>query len=468
MDPALATLDDLTREELLKMVRQQSGVIDRLSQETQQLRQQLEELMRKSHRQTNPFSKNQPKPDPKPPGRKPGQGRFENRPAPPELPTDLIVQASTPHQCPHCGGEVDLEQMDTATVTDIPRIPVPIVTRYAVPVCRCRKCGKRVRGQAPGLAPDQAGATAHRMGPGVMAMSHLLHYDLGIPVRKVPQVLREMAGIKLTASAITQDALKQAAGTIGDAYQSLRNSMRELAVVHTDDTGWRIGGKNAHLMGFDSDSAVVYQIRNQHRNEEVQEIIPADFAGVLVTDRGKSYDAKVFEEIKQQKCLGHILRNISLTLESKTGPARSFGLKLKDLLRQGIQLWKGGPTDGREQAVQNLETELTWHLRDRYFKDDDNQRLLDGIGLQMDRNRILTFLHYPGVEPTNNRAERMLRPAVIARKVSHCSKNERGAYATSAFLSVIQTIRKSLTLNSATSIATLLLGAISGNPPPTR
>ena len=77
------------------------------------------------------------------------------------------------------------------------------------------------------------------------------------------------------------------------------------------------------------------------------------------------------------------------------------------------------------------------------MKDKDNQRLLNGIGEQMYRDRLLTFLHMPGVEPTNNRAERLLRPAVIARKVSQCSKNEAGAHATSAFLSVIHTAKKS-------------------------
>jgi hypothetical protein len=44
-------------------------------------------------------------------------------------------------------------------------------------------------------------------------------------------------------------------------------------------------------MGFDTDQATVYQIRDRHRNEEVREIIPAGYKGVLVTDRGKSYDA---------------------------------------------------------------------------------------------------------------------------------------------------------------------------------
>ena len=444
-------LNELTRDELIELVR-------KMREEIEHLRKMLQESQRRGHRQANPFSKNLPKANPKPPGRKPGQGRFENRPAPPELPTDIKIQASTPVQCVHCGGPLDLERTETATVTDLPPIPAPVVMRYAVPVCRCRNCGKSARGEAPGLAKDQAGATAHRMGPGVMAMSHFLHYDLGIPTRKVPQVLREMAGIALTASAITQDALRQADGPLGEMYQRLRDSMKGFSVVHTDDTGWRIGGKSAFLMAFDSDDAVVYQIRDQHRSEEVLEIIPADFAGVLVTDRGKSYDAKAFENVTQQKCVGHILRNISETLESKTGPARSFGVRLQGLLRGGIGLWNSELTsDDRTKAVLELDEALTWLLRDRVLIDDDNQKLLNGIGAQMDRGHILTFLRFPGVEPTNNRAERILRPAVIARKVSHCSKNERGAHASSVFLSVFQTIRKKLP-EAAHSIAALLPG----------
>ena len=89
-----------------------------------------------------------------------------------------------------------------------------------------------------------------------------------------------------------------------------------------------------------------------------------------------------------------------------------------------------------------MEETLTQHLRNRVLRDDDNQRLLNGIGGQNDRGHLLRFLFQTGVEPTNNRAERILRPAVIARKVSHCSKNLRGAEAFSAFVSVLQTARK--------------------------
>ena len=54
----------------------------------------------------------------------------------------------------------------------------------------------------------------------------------------------------------------------------------------------------------------------------------------------------------------------------------------------------------------------------------------------------MRFLHDPQVEPTNNAAERALRPAVIARKVSQCSKNPRGAESFAAFASLCQTLRQ--------------------------
>jgi transposase len=136
--------------------------------------------------------------------------------------------------------------------------------------------------------------------------------------------------------------------------------------------------------------------------------------------------------------------------ESKTGRVRQFSKTLKEQRQQALALLAKKSelkaADYRTQ-VDELKGELTLHLRDRVLSDEDNQRLLNGVGAQgvgaqHDRARVLSFLTEEGVEPTNNRAERDLRPAVIARKVSHCSRNERGARAFEAFTSVLQTIRK--------------------------
>jgi transposase len=433
----LERLESLSREELIQIILDLQRMIE-------QQRAEIEQLKRRGG--AAPFSKGTHKPDPKPPGRKPGQGFFRFRDAPATgagvepVPVPVGVQC-----CPDCGGALGEARQEIVSTTDIPAQPQPEVRRYAVEIRQCAGCGRKVRGQHPEIAPGQQGATAHRVGPRVKALAHVLHYMHGVPVRKSPAIIEELTGMRLTQGAITQDAMRQSEDAVGASYEALRALVREQPVVHTDDTGWRVGGENAFLMAFVNPSLSVYQVRPQHRNEEVRELVPADFGGVLVCDRGRSYDAVELENVAQQKCLAHLIRNAAKVAEEKTGRACQFGQRLQEMLRQALLLSAGReqmePNDYEKQAAV-LDDELTAHLRDRVLRDPDNQRLLNGVGAQHDRGRLLRFLRDDAVEPTNNRAERDLRPAVIARKVSHCSKNQRGARAFEAFTSVLQTIRK--------------------------
>lgn len=443
-------LTSLNRDELLALVEVLQEQVATLQREIAALRQENAALRRGGKRQAAPFSKGARGAQPKRPGRKPGEGTFTWRTAPAEAtepPVDVLVTAGA---CPSCGGELELERVDLASITDLPPLPRPVVTAYRVQVCRCRlpagrhgSCGRRVRGQHPVLAADQYGATAHRVGGRVMAAAHTLHYGVGVPVRKVPLVLKVLTGVDVTQGALTQDALRRAQGPVGHAYQGLRAAVRESAVAHTDDTGWRVGGDTAHLMAFETDAATVYQVRPRHRNEEVREVVPADYAGVLVTDRGRSYDAKELAAVQQQKCLAHVLRSLSEVGETKRGPARVFSSRLTGVFRETLDLWRAAPQTERERfaaEAARLKAALTRQLRDRRLADPDNQRLLNELGGHHDRGNLLRFLDDPGVEPTNNRAERALRPAVIARKVSQCSKTWEGAEAFAAFTSVVRTL----------------------------
>lgn len=200
-------------------------------------------------------------------------------------------------------------------------------------------------------------------------------------------------------------------------------------------------------MIFVTDTATVFQVRPQHRNEEVREVIGDAYAGVLVTDRGKSYDAKELAAVKQQKCIPHAFRSINEVLETKTGRARHFGAQLKKLLKEGLDLWHEyhdhrGQLAGFERRVRSLRDAITRHLRPRRLVDPDNQRLLDQFGRHHARGNLLRFLEDPRIEPTNNTSERGLRFAVIQRKVSQCSKTIGGAEAFAAFASVIKTARQ--------------------------
>ncbi len=268
--------------------------------------------------------------DPKRPGRKPGRGMFKRRgaPAPEQLsepPVEVPVAEPT---CPACGGELAFDRVEEASITDLPVVIRPRVRLFRVAVRRCTGCGATARGRHPDLAADQRGATAHR---------------LGVPVRKLPELLRLLTGAALTQGAITLDAHRKAAGPVGATYAGLCSSVRDMAWCHTDDTGWREAGSPRWLMAFVTDAATVYQIRRRHRNEEVRERLLADYAGTMITDRGTTYDAAELSAMKRQVCLAHALRSISEVAEAKAGRANWFGSEWRPC-RGGR--WRCGTSDG--------------------------------------------------------------------------------------------------------------------------
>jgi transposase len=440
-----ATIAPLDPGELLRRIEALERRNAELETTIVELRAELERLKRRQRRQAAPFSRETPAANPKRAGRKPGQGTFTYRPAPAveALSEPPIAVPVTERACPHCGGALVEDGMEVASITDIPARPRPVVRQYQVAVCRCQSCGRSVRGRHPDLAADQYGATAHRLGPRVLATSHALHYGQGVPQRKVPAVLEALTGARVTQGALTQDALRRADGTVGQAYQGLRKSLAQAERVHTDDTGWRVGGRPAQLMVFTTETTTVYQIRARHRNREVREVIPADYAGTLCSDRGKSYDARELQNVRQQKCLCHLQRSVSKVLETKWGRGRSFGLQVRRTLGEALALWQGQ----RQGTATNFSTEaarlqgcLTDLLWERPMPDPSNQHLLEDLRWRHAHGDLLRFLDDPRIEPTNNRAERALRPAVIARKVSQCSKNQPGAEAFAAFASVTRTL----------------------------
>ena len=139
---------------------------ERLTGVNEALRKEIADLKRAGKRQAAPFSKGTRATDPKRPGRRPGIGSFSYRKvsSPDEVtepPVEVKVRLET---CPKCGGRPKQERVDLAYTTDIPPVPRPNVTRYRVQVCWRTLCGRQVRGGDPDVAPDQYGASAHRVG----------------------------------------------------------------------------------------------------------------------------------------------------------------------------------------------------------------------------------------------------------------------------------------------------------------
>ena len=187
-------------DELMALVKRLQRQVEQLTAANEQLRKQPVELQRGGKRQAAPFSKGRPTSTPKRPGRKPGKGMFNYRrlPSPDEVTEPVVEVAVSGDTCPRCGGGLEHEGVGVAYVTDIPPIPRPRVTAYRVRICRRRSCGRQVRGRHPDVGPDQYGASAHRVERRLMAAAHVLDYGVGVPVRKVPSVLRALTEVEVS------------------------------------------------------------------------------------------------------------------------------------------------------------------------------------------------------------------------------------------------------------------------------
>ena len=219
---------------------------------------EIEQLKRRGG--AAPFSKGKRKSDPKAPGRKPGQGYFRFRTAPEEAAaTEAIVVPVTEPCCPDCGGKLGKVCREMVSITDIPVQPQPEIEHYAVEVRQCRRCGGKVRGRHPGITVGQHGATAHRLGPRVKALAHILHYVHGVPVRRTPAILAELTGVRLTQSAITQDAMKQTGGAVGARYDALRGARVLLGGGLLATTSGGLPSPNASQTRSHSNSAAAWR-----------------------------------------------------------------------------------------------------------------------------------------------------------------------------------------------------------------
>jgi transposase len=232
---------NLDRAALVALILRQATLVAQLRAEVEQLR--------RGARQAAPSSKGRPVTGPKKPGRKPGQGPFARREAPAperlsEPPIDVPVAET---DCPGCGGPLQPERVEEASITDLPEVVRPGIRLFRAAVGRCTRRGRTVRGRHRELAPDRRGATAHRLGPRPLAAAHQLHYGSGVTARKLPEVLGLLAGARLTRGAITRDALRRCERTVAAIYQGLADSTREAPFVHTDG---RRSRPNAGLHGL--------------------------------------------------------------------------------------------------------------------------------------------------------------------------------------------------------------------------
>lgn len=399
---------------------------------------ELEAALSAGKRQATPFARQEHVAKPKRRGRKKGQGSFSHRrqPAPEEV---TETKAEPLVCCPECGGEVGERKVHEQFVVDIPPVK-PVVVRYVTESGYCARCQKRVRSRHAEQISDATGAAGVVIGPRAKALAADMKHRLGVSYGKVCGVLDDAFGLH-----VTRGGWCQADGRLAEqarpVYAGLVDALRASSVVHADETGWRIGTLSAWLWVFTNQETTVYTIRTSRGHDVVVDILGAEFAGILNTDCFLAYDAQALTDWLKQKCVGHLLRNLSEMEAEKTRGAVRFARDVTVLLREALQLKADRLTLSVETFAERaaaLEDRLDRLIdQRRRFTDPDNARFAKR--LRKHRQHLLRFLYVAELDATNNQSERQLRPAVITRKTNGCNRAETGAESHAILASVLAT-----------------------------
>ena len=186
-----------------------------------------------------------------------------------------------------------------------------------------------------------------------------------------------------------------------------------------------------------------YAIDESRGHAALNRFFVEEFRGVLVTDFWRAYDA--VQTRMNQKCWAHLLRELK-AVDERPGDPRDdwldFAKRLRRIFTDAVKLAAAGdavPQAERDSKVCRLHGRMT-DLACANWSHPDAARL--ARRLRKDGESLLTFAEFPEVPPTNNHAEREIRPAVVMRKMSHGSQSVRGAAARAILMSIYRTLKR--------------------------
>jgi transposase len=411
---------------------------ERLQRENERLKRQLEEAQRANKRQAAPFSRRQPKADPQRPGRKPGRnyGKRYRKPIPKRV--DEVIPVSCPTHC-ECGGEVEPEKVESQYQQEVVR--KTIWKRFDIGIGRCRKCRKRVQGRDPRQTSDALGAAAVQLGPEALALAVKLNKGLGMPHGDVATVLQDGFGLRVQRSTICR-AVERVARRGEPTWQALRAAARRSIVNAIDETGWNVEAQLRWLWVVVSEQVTFCDILPGRGFEQASSLLGADYDGWLTHDGWAVYYK--FLRAGHQSCISHLIRRCRDLAAISSPAAARLPLAVQAILEEGLALRdryqkKEISPHGLWTATGRLEAKLDHRLL-RGYRDPANRRLVNH--LWRERLYLFTFLYCPGLDATNNAAERALRPLVVARKNWGGNRTDKGARAQVVLSSILASARQ--------------------------
>lgn len=377
---------------------------------------------------------------PKKPGRKDGHVGVTQVFAPTGSPP--IVH--TMDRCPRCNSKrLSVTSTERRTVVDVPE-PLPYTVReHVVNVYRCAGCGadelipESARKELPPssvLATGKKGNGVVTLGRNVLSTISLLWSVARLPQRKISYVIESLYHLNLSAATVGH-ALENVSRSLEAFHEKVRRRVNASKRANFDETGMPVAGRRGWIWVAATRRYAFVQVAMSRGADVLERYFP-EFGGVATVDGWKSY--RYFRLL--QRCWAHPLREAEiLALRTKGGKGKEEAEYLLSSLRRVFhetrdELREHPPPN---RMLHDVQLRRLRYILSKRYADADVVKFVSK--LKSASRDLFTFTLYPGVEPTNNHAERQLREPIVHRKIRGQLKCEKGIEMFSRLMTAVST-----------------------------
>ena len=370
-------------------------------------------------------------------GGQPGHVAHQRALLPPER-VDSIVE-HRPQTCARCAASVPAgvpsDGYVAHQVTELPLIRA-VVTEHRLHLVTCPACGAATRAALPAVVPTGA------FGPRLQATVAVLCGQYHLSQRAVADASGTLLDAPLAASSVAA-LCRDTAVALEGPVAALRATLPTTRVVNADETRWPHAGRTAWLWVVVTGLVTVFTIAASRGSQVIKELLGEDYTGVVGSDRYSGY--AWLDETCRQVCWAHLKRDLQ-ALVDRGGGAKEVGTAALALVHDLFAVWhqfRDGALDragliAQMQPVQDaFDALLATGIAGPDPKTATLCRSLDRLW-----PALWTFVDEDGVEPTNNAAERAIRPAVLWRKGSYGTQSDGGARFVERLLTVSATCKQ--------------------------
>lgn len=352
-----------------------------------------------------------------------------------------VVVAHYPSACAHCdaplqaAGGLVVGDPFCHQVTELPPVRA-VVTEHQFYRVRCPACQRETRATLPSDVP--AGA----FGPRLQATVAVLSGRYRLSRREVVGVCGDLLGAPESLGSVDR-LCRDTATALAGPVAEIEAAVRDASVVHADETSWRQAGERRWLWVVVTATETLFALAASRGRGVIRGMLGEDFPGYLVSDRWSAY--AWVDETRRQLCWAHLARAFQ-ALVDRGGTARPFGEDACELVGGLFAIWHAAHADPVLRATLAADMrpiqDALYAVLDRGLDNPVND--VKGLchDLLMHWPSLWTFVTTPGVEPTNNTAERAIRPAVLWRKGSFGTQSDSGNAFVARMLSVAATCKQ--------------------------